>query len=265
MEVGLSSAIFYPTVNTEDTIKIISDIGFGTGEIFLNSLSEYEEDFLSILNEKIKYHNFNVNSVHAFGSPFEPYLFDAYSRRRKDMICIFKKVCRATKFLGAKYYTFHGMKFMDFSNLNDSLIIDVYNELAYIAKEEGISLCQENVSWCMSKDLNFLSMLKENLKYPISFTLDLKQAYKADVEPEEYIKVMGKDLANFHINDKNKDNICLLPGKGDINYSLIFKLLKDIGYEGEAIIEVYRENFKTYEDLKKAKTYIEKISNDIMK
>ena len=33
---------------------------------------------------------------------------------------------------------------------------------------------------------------------------------------------MGKNIVNFHINDKDKDNICLLPGKGNVNYIKIF-------------------------------------------
>lgn len=45
MKIGLSSACFYPDVLTEDSIKLIKDIGFTSGEIFLNSNSEYEEEF----------------------------------------------------------------------------------------------------------------------------------------------------------------------------------------------------------------------------
>ena len=58
-------------------------------------------------------------------------------------------------------------------------IIEIFNELTYIACEEGIKLAQENVSWCMSSDFRIFNMLKERCKYPLYFTLDIKQAYKA--------------------------------------------------------------------------------------
>ena len=41
-------------------------------------------------------------------------------------------------------------------------------------------------------------MIKENCKYPVYFTLDIKQAYKAGIKPEKYIDVMGKNMVNFH-------------------------------------------------------------------
>ncbi len=55
----------------------------------------------------------------------------------------------------ANYYTFHGMRRNNLLDLNMDYIIDVYNELNYIANEEGIKLAQENVAWCMSSNIDF--------------------------------------------------------------------------------------------------------------
>ena len=181
MDIGLSSACFYPNLYTENSIGKMKELGFNHGEIFLNTPSEYEEEFLKVLLEKKELYKFNVNSVHAFSSSFEPYLFDKYDRRRKDMLKHFKNVCRAAQILGASCYTFHGMRYTDFNELDTKFIIDIYNELSYIALESGVKLAQENVSWCMSGDLKFLTLLSKECKYPIYFTLDLKQAYKANV------------------------------------------------------------------------------------
>lgn len=258
LNIGLSSAVFYPHVNTEDSIKIISSLGFECAEIFLNSFSEYSEEFIDrLVYEKNKY-GIRINSVHAFSSSFEPYIFDAYKRRRKDMIENFKRVCKAGSRLGAVCYTFHGMKYQDMSTINKKLIADIYNELTYIALDNGIKLAQENVSWCMSSDLNFLEFLKESCKYDLRFTFDIKQAYRANIEPYKYINVMGEKITNFHINDKSEKNTCLLPGKGNVNYSDIFKLLEKNNYSGSGIIEVYSENYTLYEELKEAKKKIEK-------
>ena len=253
MQIGISSACFYPKVETENAIPLMKKLGFELGEIFLNSPSEYEYDFVQKIHEQKLRYDFKINSVHAFCAHFEPFLFDRYDRRRKDMMFYFKAVCRACNQLQANSYTFHGMRNIESKGLDKGFVIDIYNELTYIAGEAGIKLAQENVSWCMSSDLDFLTMVKEKCKYPLFFTLDLKQAYKANKFPKDYINVMGNELINLHINDKDEDNVCLLPGNGDIDYTILSKELSDIGYKGNAIIEVYNENFKTYDELKKSK------------
>ena len=111
----------------------------------------------------------------------------------------------------------------------------------------------------VTKTINsVLKYLKNNIKYDIKFTCDIKQAYKSNENPLHYIDIMGKDLVNFHINDRDEKSICLLPGKGRVNYKPIIEKLKTLDYKGPLIIEVYRDNFKTYEELKDVKDFIEK-------
>ena len=261
MEIGLSSACFYPNVDTENSIKKMKELGFNHGEIFLNSPSEYEDEFLKMLLEKKELYEFNVNSVHAFSGSFEPYLFDKYDRRRKDMLKNFKDVCKAAKVLGARYYTFHGMRNTDFNELDTKFVIDIYNELSYIAMESGIKLAQENVSWCMSSNLKFLNFLSESCMHPIYFTLDLKQAYKANVSVEKYIEVMGRNIVNLHINDRDENSPCLLPGNGNLNYEDIARSLKNVMYSGKGIIEVYSNNYMNFDELIQAKNLVLKKFN----
>ncbi|MBU3090845.1 sugar phosphate isomerase/epimerase [Clostridium sp. CF011] len=262
MDIGLSSACFYPNLSTENSIKKMKELGFNHGEIFFNTPGEYEEDFLKRLLEKKETYEFNVNSVHAFSSSFEPYLFDKYDRRRLDMLKHFKKVCRAAKILGASCYTFHGMRSADFNELDTKFVIDTYNELSYIAMEMGIKLAQENVSWCMSANLKFLTFLAAKCKYPIYFTLDFKQAYKANVSIEKYIEVMGENIVNLHINDRDENSPCLLPGKGNLDYEYIYNKLKSVKYSGKGTIEVYSSNYLSCEELTQAKEFVvEKFNN----
>jgi sugar phosphate isomerase/epimerase len=256
MNIGLSSASFYPEVNTEDSIKLMKSLGFNSGEIFLNTPSEYEEDFIKKLLEETNKYNFKIYSIHCCSSQYEPFIFDKYKRRREDMLVYYKKLCRAAKLLGAECYTFHGMRLENFNNLDKKFIADVYDELSYISLEEGIKLSQENVSWCMSSNLNFLSFLNECCKHPIYFTLDIKQAYKAFVDPEKYIDVMGKNIVNFHVNDRDEKHICMLPGRGTVDYGKIVSKLRGMEYDGMAIIEVYRENYTSYTELSDAGRFV---------
>lgn len=258
MKIGISSACFYPDFELEKSIKIMKGLDFDTGELFLNTYYEYSDEFLCKLIEEKEKNNFNIKSVHFFSSMYEPYLFDDYKRRRKDALDIYKNICKATNKLGASSYTFHGMRKRELDLINKKEILEIYNELAYIARENNIYLSQENVSWCMSSEVKFLELLKNNIKYDIKFTCDIKQAYKSNKSPLDYLDIMGNDLVNFHINDRNEKSICLLPGKGIVDYKPIFEKLSNIGYRGPLIIEVYRENFKRYEELKDVKYFIEK-------
>ena len=119
------------------------------------------------------------------------------------------------------YFSWYAL--YNFNELDSKFIVDIYNELSYIASESDVKLAQENVSWCMSSDIKFLNLLTENCKYPVYFTLDLKQAYKANVPIEKYIKVMGTNIVNLHINDRDENSPCLMPGKGNLNYKDICK------------------------------------------
>lgn len=257
MKIGLSSAVFYPDLLTEEAIGTISGLGFKCSELFLNSPYEYEESFVNrLVYEKEKY-NMEINSVHAFSSSFEPYLFDAYERRRKDMFKLFKKVCKAAGKLGAVCYTFHGPRLQDINAINKKLIIDIYNKLIYTALENNIVLAQENVSWCISSKLDFISLIKEKCDSNLFFTMDIKQAYRAGINPLDYIDIMGDKLINFHINDRDEKHSCLLPLDGKVDYSKIFHELQGIKYKGNIIIEVYRENFSCYEELRDCKKKLE--------
>ena len=256
MSIGLSSACFYPEINTEFSIKKMKALDFNYGEIFLNTPSEYEEKFAEKLREEAEAADFRIISVHAFSSSFEPFLFDRYERRRKDLMKNFSSVCKAASIVGAKYYTFHGIRGIDSNGVDLKFICDIYNELTYRASECGILLSQENVSWCMSCSLDFLKHIKEQCRYPLCFTLDIKQAYKAGIKPVEYIQAMGKDLKNIHINDRDDKNVCLLPGNGKVDYAEILMELEQIKYNGDFIMEVYRDNFKKETELTEAKNML---------
>lgn len=258
MNIGLSSAVFYPKVETEDSIEIISSLGFKCAEIFLNTPLEFENNFIEVLKDKKDKYGLKINSVHSFSPLYEPYLFDSYKRRRTDMLKYFQKVCKAARVLGASCYTFHGMKLTDIDEIDFKLIYDVYNTLTYIAGENGIKLAQENVAWCMSSNLEYLDMIKTHTKYPLYFTFDIKQAYKTKIHPFKYLDIMDENLINFHVNDRDKDHICLLPGKGTVDFISIFDKIKAHKYSGNVIIEVYGNNYNSYSQLTEAKDFLVK-------
>lgn len=258
MNVGVSSACFYPDITTENTVKVCKELGFNLMEIFLESPYEYKYMYNEELRDICLKNEMKIYSVHAFSGSFEPHLFDAYKRRRDDMLNIFCDVLNAGALLGAKCYVFHGLRRtvqndkIDYQNIAKSM-----DFLADMAGERGLFLAWENVSWCESSDPEFIKgVIEYTNTRNLRFTLDLKQARKSGHTAEEYIDVMGDKLVNVHINDSNDDNMCLLPGEGTADLGGIMTGLEEKGYNGPFIIEVYRDNYNDLNEIGRAREYL---------
>jgi len=260
MDIGISTAIFYPEVLTEEAVKILSEQGFRTGEVFANSFYEFSKDYAYELREITDKYDFKVNSVHTVSSAFEPYLFDAYERRRDDFFKIYLDFVRFAEILGAKVYTFHGLVKRPHRNMRFKDIVYIYDKMVYEGLSHGISLAQENVSWCLSGDLEYLKRLKDSVREPLKYTLDIKQSIKAGQSPYDYLDVYGEDLMNLHLNDNDLLNPCLLPGKGTFDFKELFTRVGETGYAGPGIIEVYKDNYQTLADLKVSREYLERLT-----
>jgi sugar phosphate isomerase/epimerase len=258
MKVGISTACFYPHINTEDTLDIIKEQGFSLCETFLESEYETTDDFAFRLKERADKLGIKIYSVHAFAAAFEPFLFDRYPRRRKEMEGKFKAVCRAASILNAKCYTFHGLRKGPLDT-NIKAIAEGMDNLCKIAGEYNIKIAWENVAWCRSNDPEFVKAVAEKMKEDIYFTLDIKQAFRSGHRPEEYLDIYKDRILNLHINDADENSSCLLPGSGKVNLEAIAKKVKCLNKDVPFIIEVYKENFNTLDDLRKAKEYVEQI------
>lgn len=259
MDIGISTAIFYPEMVTEEAVALLGQHGFETLEVFANSFQEFTKDYGARLKEVAHDHNTKVRSIHTVSSAFEPYLFDGYERRREDFFKIYKDFLDFGHILGAKVYTFHGLIKKPHPSMRFQDVVYIYEKMVYEAGLRDMVLAQENVSWCLSGNLQYLQRLKEAVKGPLKYTLDVKQAVKAGKSPADYLAIYGEDLMNLHLNDHDDLSTCLLPGQGHFDFKTLKRQVEDLGYEGPGIIEVYRENYDTVEDLKKSKEVLERI------
>lgn len=261
MQVGISSAVFYP-METEHAIDRIIELGFNRVELFLNCESEYEDSFTEKIKARMDDAGVRVVSVHPYTSLIEGmFFFSEYERRTLDSINIYRKYFKAAQRLGAKYFTFHGNRRVT-GTVN--AVIDMERQcraiesLAGVASEYGILLTQENVSWCDSANCEYLKILSDELGGKIGFTLDLKQARRANVPIEDYINVMGNNLKNIHISDHSHEEVCLLPGNGELDHDDFLDKLTAAGYFGDVIIEVYSSNYAEISQIKDAKNMLER-------
>ena len=170
---------------------------------------------------------------------------------RQDFLRYFETAAE----LGAKYINLHGDR--KNGKLPNEEYFSRFGILAQDAKSFGVTLCQENVNGYRSADPEFLTNMREYLGEDAGFTLDIKQCIRAGYSVSEIVSAMGKDIKHVHISDHSPASDCLLPTRGGFDFGALFSLLCSNGYNGDFLIEVYRdaynktsEIFKCYQDLK---------------
>lgn len=267
MQVGISTACFYPEA-LEETFSHIADMGFKKIEIFFNTESELHGPVISEIKNLVSENGLEVISIHPYTSLMEGMLlFSDYKRRTQDGFEQYKRYFEAAKNLGAKYLTFHGERLTPESKIDKKEVwerkIECYHRLCSIAKEFDVTVAQENVAWCKSSSPEYLKRLYQDVK-ELRYTLDLKQGHRAGHVWTDYYNIVYDRLKNIHINDFDENHSCLLPSEGSFDYTEFFKRLKKDNYKGDVIIEVYKSNYNTKQQLINSAEFLRnKINNNL--
>ena len=75
----------------------------------------------------------------------------------------------------------------------------------------------------------------------------------------EVISAMAGGIRHVHISDSNKSSDCIVPGRGELDYKLIFNKLMETGFDGDVIIELYRNNYNDISDLVKGCIFLQNL------
>ncbi len=261
MKTGVSTASLFLRKYNEEALPLFNDLGITTAEVFLTTYSEYEREFAQKLAE-VK-GNVSVNSVHILNTQFEPQLFNAHPRARSDAYALLDKTLTAANVLGAPYYTFHGtarVKRATRSGKNDDFdkMIGDFSEIAARCKQRGVTLCLENVEWSTYNRTGVFSRLSSAVP-ALCGVLDIKQARISEIPYENYLLEMGEKLAYVHISDLDERGRIRLPGQGTFDFETLIKRLKDVGFDGALLIEVYTGDYGDEKELKTAVDYVDEL------
>lgn len=249
MRCGLSTACFFPE-DTLSSLKKVVAANIPVVEIFFNTFSEIEDTYIIDIENVLHQSNTEVVSVHPFSSPMESFFFASnYPGRFDDGVRLYRRIFEAAKRLGAHKVVFHGDTYQNISHFSMKNYAFHFLKLAEIAKEYGIQLCQENVSYCRISTPDSVCKFKKILDGNCNFTLDSKQAHRNNINVLDMAKAMGNNIEHIHISDYNHSAHCILPGKGELDFPLFFSYLKSIHYKGDLILELYKDGFKTTQDL----------------
>ncbi|MFU0799396.1 MAG: sugar phosphate isomerase/epimerase [Xylanivirga thermophila] len=261
MQIGVSTASFYPAALTEDAVELMGKMGIKNLEVFLETYSEYDENFCMDIAQVLNKYDMRASSVHTLSTQFEPQLFALTSRQRDDAVKIFKKVLKGAKIMGADIYVFHGppVRANSMPNMDFKRIGRITDELCDMAAEYGVRLAWENVCWCLYAYPEFAIRLLEHTKSNIYFTLDIKQAMKSGYTPYNFLEYMGDRLVNIHLCDYDEEKRLFMPGRGSFDFNQLKRLLDKKGYDGPVIMEIYRNNYKHYSEIMDGVKHLEQI------
>lgn len=258
MRIGISTASFFNRKMIEDLPALYEEWGVKNAEYFLNSFSEYEPDFIALLAERTQKHGVTVCSVHPMSSMFESQLFSLHPRQSADARAIYEKVLRAGRTLGTHRYCMHGAAHLSGAakNLEIYRIAPVFDELSELALSYGIRLTLENVSWAFFREPDFGKRLLDAMKTDgLHFTLDVKQAVRSGVDPLEFVEAVGDRIDAVHCCDcwmKDGKMRYLLPPYGGYDFRGLIEKLKEKGFDGDVLLEVYSDMYNTLDDLRTA-------------
>lgn len=261
MKVGVSTASLFLRHQNEDAVSLLDGLGVKTAEVFLTSFGEYKPSFAKLLAERKG--GLEIHSLHILNTQVEPQLFNRHPRVRQDSYEILGEVMESAQILGAKHYTFHGgARFKkasrnpendDFARLGECMV-----EIDAFCQGYGVSLCLENVEWSTYNRPEVFTRIREyvpNLKG----VLDVKQARIAGHGYLPYLQEMGENIATVHVSDITESGKMCLPGQGGFDFETLLRRLKDVGFEGPLLIEAYKDDYKTIEELQISCEFLQEI------
>lgn len=259
MKLGASTSCYYP-LETELALDKVIAGGFSCTEIFFNTYSELQPDFVSMLAEKAERAGLEVVSVHPFSSFAETTcLFGNYDRRADDFLQLYERYFQACNVLGAKLVVLHGALLQSKTFVPEERYIERFCRLADIGKRYGVTLAQENVNRHFSENPAFLLKLKYALGSDFKLVLDIKQALRAGFDPFEFVRLFGRDIVHLHISDHDDEKDCIPPGKGRFDFERLVREMNAFDYKGCYMMEIYRDDYRVSEELAQSAAFLKGI------
>ena len=257
MHCGISTACFYPQ-QTEDALKLLCDAETETTEIFFNTFSELQPEYVSRLQEILAESKTRVAALHPFSCMIEPFFFASdYPNRLQDGLALYRRYFEVCRTLGIPRVVFHGDYLQ--TPFPFARHCENYLLLRKTAREYGVEFCQENVVRCKCGRPDYILQMREYTGDDVSFVLDIKQMRRANVPLAEMTGAMRGRIAHVHLSDAVSGNDCVTPGRGDFPFEALFRELNKTDFEGDMMIELYRGGFSTLEELQTAAARMERM------
>ncbi len=226
------SAIDFNLSNTGNALYAMDDAGFKQ----------------KILAEKTAMQEAGLEIFQVHG-PMHSIQKDANEEGRQERLAYMKRSIFATRLLGCKYWVTHpimpyGPLDLDTEDPPKTWAVNkaFLSELLQYAKEQGVTICLENLpmgKFSMAHPQQILKFVKEMDDEHFKICLDTGHSnFFPEVSLNDMVRQMGKELKVLHVHDNMGDrDFHLWPTKGIIDWPGFMKALKDIGFQGVFSLE----------------------------
>lgn len=262
MQIGISTASLFGRFPTEDALEFLSKNQVECAEVFLESYCEYDSTFGNLLKEKKQ--DIKVHSVHVLTTQFEPQLYSVNERAQRDSFKLLDQAMKVGEQIGADYYTFHGgarFKKTPFT-IDYDRVGAITQRIIDICATHKISLAYENVHWGYYNYIGFFSELKKRT-VGLKATLDIKQARQSGLSYKQFIEEMKEDIVTVHLSDYREDGKMCMPGVGITDFYDLFSRLRDVGFDGALMLEVYKSDYKDFNELFRSLEYVKTLAEKV--
>ena len=136
--------------------------------------------------------------------------------------------------------------------------------LAEEGEKFGVTVAYENVVRCQCGDPQQVLALRQCADRPVRFVLDLKQARRAGVTALEMMRAMGpENICHLHLSDADEQYTCLPPGEGHEDLTGLLRELRQGGFAGDAVIELYRDSYRETGQLTRAMAHVQRLADEV--
>ena len=104
-----------------------------------------------------------------------------------------------------------------------------------------------------------MNELKARLGAGFHMVLDIKQAHLAGVDPIEFFREFSENICHIHLSDHDENHKCIPPFDGKFDFAALFSLMKETGYSGDCVIELYRSGFERADQLADSMHMLERL------
>lgn len=213
-------------------------------------LGDSYKEYAYQLRSYLDVNGIECNQVH---TPFDIQYgesFDESNPHYRDIV----RSLESASILGAKCAIVHSITVPDMSDVSclEKYNIEFYKSLIPYCEKFNICLAVENLFGrdkkrdCFSAKLGTPESLARVIKgidspYAVA-CIDIGHAALTGFEPQTFIRAMGKDIVKaLHVQDNDyHDDRHVLPFMGDLNWDEIMSALKEIEYDGELTLEIFK-------------------------
>ena len=248
MKLGVSTSVFLHQ-NLETALQKIGDLGLKYVEIWGEPphlwVDNVNYNYLKSVKKLLNKYNLEP-SYH--GPAHDVDITSMNPGIKKESIKQHKRSLDIAKYLGVKVYVVHAGSFypgdIDKTNQGFDRLYSSIDELLTLAKKYDIVLAIENHPVNENGIFNNPKTMKKviddfNSPY-IKATLDLGHANLTNYPVIDYIKELKDDIKHIHLNDNNGlEDLHQIYGRGNLDSKNLIKALKDIGFNGVGVLEIW--------------------------